>query len=324
VNESPRTAVLLLQMGGPATLADVRPFLRSLLSDPAILAAPAFIRLPLARFIAWRRAPNVALQYRAIGGGSPIGANTARQAAALQSLLADGGTPVPVRVAMRYVEPRAATVLPGIAATGVRRLVLLPLYPQRSRTTTDSSLAEVQALLAASHGGIQAVPVLDWADDDGYVAALTASVEQALVRVPEGLRDRTLLLFSAHGLPLRYVEAGDPYPGRVAATVSAVLARLGDRAPPSATCFQSRVGPVRWLEPSTEQAIRDAAASGVRALVVVPVAFVSDHIETLYEIEVTYRELARSLGIETFVRVPALNDDPGFVAALAGIVRRYL
>ncbi len=320
MSNAQRTAVILLQMGGPATLDDIRPFLRNLLSDPAILAVPAFVRLPLARFIAWRRAPHVALQYAAIGGGSPIGPHTARQAIALRASLAAAGRPMPVHVAMRYVKPRAASVLQKIAADGVERLVLLPLYPQHSRTTTDSSLDEVRDLLARFHPQIQPVEVTDWADHPGYVAALARTVEQALAQVPANIRERTRILFSAHGLPLRYVEAGDPYPSQVAQTVAAVMSRLGSDAPSAVTCYQSRVGPVKWLTPSTEQAIRTAAAEHIAALVVVPVAFVSDHIETLYEIEVTYREQAREAGIETFVRVPALNDSPEFAAALAEIV----
>jgi len=320
---APTTVVLLLQMGGPATVADVRPFLRSLLSDPAILAAPAFVRLPLARLIAWKRAPHVSLQYRAIGG-SPIGTTTARQAAALEAALASAGRPMPVRLAMRYVEPRAATALKDIAALGARRLVLLPLYPQHSRTTTGSSIDEVRSLLPRLCPGVDVVEVLDWADHAGYIEALAATVARAVDDVPTALRDRTRLLFSAHGLPVRYVAAGDRYPDRIAATVSAVLARLGDAAPPATTCYQSRVGPVKWLEPSTETAILQAAADGVKALVVVPVAFVSDHLETLYEIEVTYRDLARHAGIEAFVRVPALNDDVLLTRALADIVAQAM
>jgi ferrochelatase len=318
------TVVLLLQMGGPATLDDVRPFLRNLLSDKAILAAPSFVRLPLARFIAWRRAPHVAEQYRHLGGGSPIGATTARQAAALEQALAEAGRPMPVRVAMRYVAPRAREALAGAAAAGARRLVLMPLYPQHSRTTTGSSVDEIRALAPTLCPGATIVEVADWADDPAYVAALAATVERSLAEVPPALRDRTRLLFSAHGLPQRYVDAGDRYPERVAATVAAVLARLGPGAPPAVTCYQSRVGPVKWLEPSTGDAIRRAAAEGAKALVVVPVAFVSDHLETLYEIDVTYRAEAREAGIEAFVRVPALNDDPALAAALAGIVSRVL
>lgn len=314
------TAVLLLQMGGPATLDEVRPFLRNLLSDPSILAAPALVRIPLARFIAWRRAPHVAGQYRVLGGGSPIGATTARQAAALGAALEAAGRPMPVRIAMRYVAPRAVDALKDVAALGARRLVLLPLYPQHSRATTGSSVEEVRRLAPRLCPGVELLEVTDWADHPGYIAALAASVERALARVPADLLGRTRILFSAHGLPLRYVQAGDRYPERIAATVQAVVARLGDRAPPATTCYQSRVGPVKWLEPSTEEAIRRAASEGTKSLVVVPVAFVSDHLETLYEIEVTYRELALAAGIESFVRVPALNDDPALAAALATIV----
>jgi protoporphyrin/coproporphyrin ferrochelatase len=315
-------AVLLLQMGGPATLADVRPFLRNLLSDPAILSLPAALRVPLARFIAWRRAPRVVEQYRRIGGGSPIGATTAAQARALEAALAAAGAPMPVRVAMRYVAPRAEAALREFAAAGVRRIVLLPLYPQASATTTGSSLDEARALAARLCPGAEVRAVEDWADHPGYVAALAASVRRGIDQVPAHLRDRARLLWSAHGLPVRYVERGDRYPERVAATVAAATPLLGPDAPPGSVCWQSRVGPVKWLAPSTDDAIRQAAAEGAKALVVVPVAFVSDHLETLYEVDLEYRHVAREAGIEAFVRVPALNDDPALAAALADIVRQ--
>lgn len=318
------TAVLLLQMGGPATLPDVRPFLVNLLSDPAILAMPAFVRVPLARFIARRRAPRVQEQYRRIGGGSPIGPTTDAQARALEAALAAAGTPLPVRVAMRYVPPRADAALREFAEAGVRRIVLLPLYPQASRTTTGSSVSEAREQAARLCPGAEVRVVEDWADHPGYVAALAASVRRGLDRVPGALRDRTRLLWSAHGLPQKYVERGDRYPERVAATVAATTALLGDGVPPGSTCWQSRVGPVKWLEPSTDAAIRQAAAEGAKALVVVPVAFVSDHLETLYELDVEYRHVAREAGIEAFVRVPALNDDPALAAALADLVQGAL
>jgi ferrochelatase len=315
-----RPGVLLLQMGGPGSQEAVRPFLRRMLSDPAILAMPAAVRIPLATMISIFRAPRSRRQYAEIGGGSPIGAITAAQAEALTEALARAGRPMPVRVGMRYTEPSIADGLAGLAAAGADHVVILPLYPQWSKTTTGSSVAVVRRVLDRMDGPPRALFIEDWPDEPGYVAAVARTVRQALAEVPADLLPQTRILFSAHGLPVRYVEAGDPYPERVARTVAAVMARLGDGTPEARTCFQSRLGPVQWLEPSTGQAIAGAAADGVRALVVVPIAFVSDHLETLFEIDREYRAVAREAGIAVFARAPSLNDAPDFADALAGLV----
>lgn len=322
--QAPDAGVLLLQMGGPENVDAVRPFIRNMLSDAAILAAPGFVRLPLAAWIAWRRAPHVRAQYRQIGGGSPIGAITARQAEGLARVLAEGGTPMPVWVAMRYTRPTVQDALAQAAGAGIRRLVLLPLYPQHSRTTTGSSLT--QAVRAADRlaPALRRVVVEDWADDPAYVAAVARTVDEALDRLGPLARARSRVLFSAHGLPERYVQKGDRYPERVAATVSAVAGLLGGRMPDWGIAYQSRVGPVRWLEPDTAAEIGRAAAEGIRGLVLVPIAFVSDHLETLYEMDVTYREQALAAGVTEFVRAASMNEAPDFLAALAGIVRRAL
>ena len=315
-----RTGVLLLQMGGPASQAAVRPFLRRMLSDPAILSVPAVVRIPLATMIAVFRAPRSRRQYAAIGGGSPIGAITEAQARALEAALARASHPMPVRVGMRYTEPSIDAGLSALAAEGVDRVVVLPLYPQWSETTTGSSFQEVRRALTRMTAPPRATFVDDWPDDPGYVAAVARTVREALAEVPADLLPRTRVLFSAHWLPVRYVAAGDPYPERVARTVGAVTAALGSDASRTRTCFQSRLGPVKWLEPSTGQAIAQAAADGVAALVVVPIAFVSDHLETLFEIDREYRETARHAGIPVFVRARSLNDAPDFADALAGLV----
>ncbi len=319
-----RPGVLLLQMGGPASRDQVRPFLRRMLSDPAILSMPAVVRIPLATAIALFRAPRSSRQYAEIGGGSPIGAITEAQARALAAALARAGRPMPVRVGMRYTQPSIAKGLAALAADGANRIVALPLYPQWSQTTTGSSFREIRRVLRQMAAPPRTLFVDDWPDDPGYVAAVARTVRQALAEVPPDLMKNTRVLFSAHGLPVRYVEAGDPYPQRVARTVAAVVAHLGPGVPEARTCFQSRLGPVKWLEPSTGQAISQAANDGVRALVVVPVAFVSDHLETLFEIDREYRELAKEAGIAVFARAPSLNDAPDFASALATLALRAL
>jgi len=318
-----RTLAVLLQMGGPSSLAEVQPFLEHLLSDPAILRVPRLLRLPLARWIARRRAPSVREIYRSLGGGSPIGAITEAQARGLRQELVRRGLDLQVRVAMRYVPPRAEDGIRDAVAAGVRRLVLLPLYPQFSTTTTGSSLAEFRA--AASRLGLDAEirEVEDYPDHPLYVQALADQVRRTLDEVPPDLRDRTRILWSAHGLPERYVRAGDPYPRRVERTVAAVEALLAGSGPipPGRICWQSRVGPVRWLRPSTEETVLEEGRQGTRALVVVPVSFVSDHLETLYELDVLVRGIAARAGIVGFHRVPALNDHPLFLQALADLVQ---
>jgi len=319
-----RTLVVLLQMGGPSSLEEVGPFLRNLLSDPAILRLPRLLRLPLARWIARRREPAVREVYRSLGGASPIGAITAAQARGLQHLLQQEGLDLEVRVAMRYVAPRADELLQEALRTGRRRLLLIPLYPQFSTTTTGSSLAEVRDL--ATRAGIEVSEVEDYPDHPLYVEALARRVRRTLDEVPADLRPRTRILWSAHGLPMRYVQAGDPYPERVQRTVAAVEARLAGSGPvpEGRICWQSRVGPVRWLGPSTEETVREEGERGTRALVVVPVSFVSEHLETLHELDVLVREVAARAGIAHYGRVPTLDDDPLFLRALADLVRQAL
>ena len=321
---SPDTAVVILQVGGPPTLRDVRGFIYRMLSDRAILAMPAWLRVPLATFIAWTRAPRVRRQYARIGGGSPIRAITEQQAAGVEEALLRLGRQMPVVLGMRYSEPPIRAAVARAHGMGVRRLVALPLYPQYSATTTASAFAELERAVARLAPGTEIVHIRDWADDPGYIRAVAATVEDALDGLSDAGRKDPLVLFSAHGLPQRYVDRGDPYPERVAATVRAVEGYLGSRLPRRAVCFQSRVGPVKWLEPSTEHALRDAAASGATAVVLVPIAFVSDHLETLYEMDIEYRELAKNLGIPEFARAAALNDSNPLSSALAAIVVRTL
>jgi protoporphyrin/coproporphyrin ferrochelatase len=317
--------VVLMNMGGPDSLEAVEPFLRNLFSDEDLIRLPwgPTGQRTLARVIASRRAPKVRELYRSIGGKSPIADLTARQAGALEAALRAGGVECRCRVAMRYWKPFAAEAAAALRADGVDRVLALSLYPQFSYSTTGSSLKDLRRALEAA--GVQApLAIIDrYGDDPAYLDALTETVAAGLEAFPAAERDRVPVLFSAHGLPQAYVDDGDPYEREVRATVAGVVVRLGleDR---SYIGFQSKVGPVRWLGPSTEAVIHDLAQRGAGKLLVVPVAFVSDHIETLQEIDLLYRDIARAAGIMDFKRAPALNDRPAFVAALAGLVRRRL
>lgn len=306
-----KIAVVLLNMGGPDSLDAVRPFLHNLFSDPEILPVPGFVRRPLAWWIARRRAPHSAENYRAIGGKSPLGEITLAQAQALEAELGPGYT---VTVAMRYWRPRASEAARAVRDAGAQGLVVLPLYPQFSRATTGSSLADLERALADE--GLGSLPrevIRSWEDFPPYAAALAECVRE----VRDDVGDATVL-FSAHGLPVKLIERGDPYLDHVRATVAAVMEHFP--GVPHRLAFQSRAGPVRWLEPSVADELQVLAAQGVRRVVVVPVSFVSDHIETLHEIDVEYGELARSLGFEAFRRSPSLNTRPAFVRALARLV----
>ena len=310
-------AVVLFNLGGPDTLDAVEPFLRNLFRDPAIIRAPAPLRHVIARMIARRRGPKARDIYRRIGGGSSLLAETAAQAAALARALEDLGE-VEVAIAMRYWHPMSDAAARQVAAFRPDRIVLLPLYPQFSTTTTASSLAAWRA--AARAAGIaaptQAVCCYPWAE--GLVEAHARLIEPVLAAAAEAGEPR--LLFSAHGLPRKVVACGDPYQWQVEETARRIVARLGREALDWTVCYQSKVGPLAWLEPSIADEIERAGRDRV-PVVVVPIAFVSEHSETLVELDITYRDHARAAGVPAYHRVPALGTQPSFIAALAALVR---
>jgi ferrochelatase len=320
------TGILALNLGGPRNLDDVRSFLTRLFADREIIRLPggALGQRLLAGLIVRARLRSVQRNYASIGGGSPIYRHTAAQLDGLARRLADRlGRAFRPYIAFRYSEPTADDALRAMAANGIREVVVLTLYPHYSTATTGSSLRELERALHRT--GLSRrfrFRVVDrWYDHPGYVAAMARRVREALDAWPKGRRQRVVLLFSAHSLPMSFVEQGDPYPAHVAATVSAVIRRLGADAP--ARCqlaYQSQTGPVRWLEPRTEQVLAKLGHDGLRDVLVVPVSFVSDHIETLYEVDQLFANAAERAGITTFRRTRSLNDDPGFLDALADIV----
>ena len=314
-----RIAVVLFNLGGPDAPAAVRPFLFNLFNDPAIIGLPTMLRWLVAWSIAYRRAPVARAIYDRIGGGSPLLANTEAQASALARALDDDA--LQVFVAMRYWGPRADQTAAAVAAFAPHRIVLLPLYPQFSTTTTASSLRDWAR--AAHAAGLDAPThvVCCWPETAGFVQATAALIRPALQAAAPAGQPR--LLFSAHGLPERVVAAGDPYPGQVARTAAAIVAALNQPALDWVLCYQSRVGPLRWIGPSTDQEIRRAGADGV-SLVVCPIAFVSEHSETLVELDIEYRHLAERAGVPRFVRVPAVGTHPDFIAGLVSLVRGAL
>lgn len=324
-----RVAVVLFNLGGPDAPEAVRPFLENLFTDPAILRVPGFVRPWLGRFIAARRTKAATENYAILGGKSPLRELTEEQARALEAALNAGagraGDEETFRcfVAMRYWHPFSDEAARAVRDWGATEVVLLPLYPQFSTTTTGSSMAAWEA--AAKAIGLQrpTVTVCCWHSDGDFAAATAAIVRaargKALAELPPGTGLR--VLFSAHGLPETIVKQGDPYQWQVERTVAAVVEAMGIDGLDHQVCYQSRVTPQRWLSPSTEEAL-EAAAEDKVAVLVCPIAFVSEHSETLVELDVEYREAAHKLGVPGYFRVPTQNSDAGFIAALAGLVRR--
>jgi ferrochelatase len=315
-----RIAVVLLNLGGPDSLDAVRPFLLNMFSDKAILGVPQPMRFLLARFIARKRAPVARAIYEELGGGSPLLPNTEAQARALETSLADLGE-VRAFVCMRYWKPRSGDVATAVKAFNPDRIVLLPLYPQYSTTTSASSLADWAQAAAVVGLDAPSRAICCYPQAEGWIETLAELLRAGYREASEEGVPR--VLFSAHGLPKRVVEGGDPYQWQVERTAAAVAEKSGLSGLDWVVCYQSRVGPLEWIGPSTEDEL--ARAGGGRApVVVVPIAFVSEHSETLVELDIEYRELADSLGIPAYVRVPAVAEHPAFIGALADLVRGRL
>lgn len=310
-----KVAVVLFNLGGPDSPEAVKPFLRNLFSDPAILRVPALLRGPLAWLISSRRAPTAQKIYAQIGGASPILGQTEAQARALEDAL---GAEHQVRafVCMRYWHPMTDVVVQQVRAYAPERIVLLPLYPQYSTATTQSSL-DAWKSEARRLGGTTST-VLSYPVDPGFIAASVDLVQQSLAAV--GAKPHRLL-FSAHGLPEKIIKAGDPYQSQVERTAAAIVAGLGPID--SAVCYQSRVGPLKWIGPSTEAEIQRAGRDG-KAIVLYPLSFVSEHSETLVELDIEYRHLADKSGVPAYHRVPTVGTHPAFIRGLADLVRGAL
>jgi ferrochelatase len=307
------TAVFLMNLGGPRSLAEVEPYLFELFSDPLLISAPLGPLRPLvAKLISKTRAPSSAEKYALIGGKSPIVDGTEAQSRALAKALGPGFS---CHLAMRCGHPSTEEGVREALAAGADRAVALPLYPQYANATTRSSLLELRRLWPK---GRPLAEVCTWHDHEGYLDASAAALRETLARVPAELRERVLVVFSAHGLPMSQVRKGDPYPGYIELSARETARRAGVAA--FQVTYQSRVGPAKWLGPDTV-AFLEANARG-RAIVAVPIAFVSEHLETLYDLDILSKEAAEKGGAAAFLRVPALGTRPDFVAALADVVRQ--
>jgi ferrochelatase len=311
-----RTAVVLMNLGGPDRLEAVQPFLFNLFSDPAILRLPTPVRLPLAGIIAWRRAWAAQEIYRKLGGGSPLLANTKAQARALEAVL---GPLHRCFVAMRYWHPMSEETFREVAAWAPDDIVCLPLYPQFSTTTTASSLSAWRA--AASRSGInyRTRVVCCYPTDPGFVGAIADLIRPVLASAA-GYDNPPRLLLTAHGLPKKIVRAGEPYPTQIEATAAALIAALNWPMLDWRVCYQSRIGPLEWIGPATDNEIRRAGRDNV-PVIVAPISFVSEHSETLVELDIDYRALAAASGVPGYYRIRTVGIEPGFIQSLAALVR---
>ncbi len=326
VSDGP-VGLLLFNLGGPGTLEDVRPFLINLFSDRDIIELPlgAVLQPIVARIITRSRLSSVRENYRSIGGGSPQLALTRAQGEALERRLKDAGYDVRTFIAMRYWHPSTREALEAMRDAGIRRVVTVTMYPHYSCATTGSSERELERHLERPEwrGRFEIRAVRSYYDDPLYLDAMTDTVRRALDSFPADVRDRVVLLFSAHGLPQKFIDRGDPYIEHIEATRRGILERLN--VPNRQVLgYQSRTGPVKWISPGTEERIGELGREGVRELLLVPLSFVSDHIETLYEVDQLFAEDARRAGITDYRRPEALNTHPLFIESLARQVERCL
>jgi len=318
-----KVGVVLLNLGGPDSLEAVEPFLFNLFNDPEIINFPLsfLFRKSLAKLISSKRHPRIQEQYKEIGGKSPLLELTEVQARLLEKKLGEKGLDAKVYIAMRYWRPFTEDAIAAIEKDGVDRIVLLPLYPQFSKSTTGSSVKEWKRQISEKPN-LKNIPteiVEQYYDFPAYLDAVIERINQGLERFPAEKRDEVHILFSAHGTPMKLVREGDPYSGQICETVTAVRERGGWKNPHT-LCFQSKVGPQKWLTPSTPKVIEELAASGTKNMLAVPIAFVSDHLETLFEIGKEFRHLAKEKGVEQFEVTEGLNDSDKFAESLAQLV----
>ena len=314
---SNKTGVVLFQLGGPDSLESIEPFLYNLFCDPDIIDFPfaKIARKPLAKLISTSRAKHVAHHYAEIGGKSPILDFTRRQAVALERELRRE-IDAKVTIAMRYWHPMTDVAIKEMLAFAPEEIVLLPLYPQYSKTTTGSSVNEWNRCFAQAKSSIPVRVIETFYEDPAYLDSVVAAINRCLDQ-----REDLDVVFSAHSVPCAVIDAGDPYQRQIERTVELVWKR-GGWAARRHICYQSKVGASKWLRPSMHETVKNLAAAGSKHVLVVPISFVSDHVETLYEIDIEHREQARELGIQDYRMMPGLNDSPDFIAALAGLVKR--
>jgi len=312
-----KTAVVLFNLGGPDSPETVEPFLFNLFCDRDIFKLP--FQTTLAAFIAKKRAPKVVEEYKLIGGKSPIGEWTELQRKMLEENLRQINPDTDVYIAMRYWKPLTKETAAEVSKNKYERIILLPLYPHYSISTTGSSFNEWNRCFTPDSE--KQIYVDNYYDHPGYIKAINEKIDEGLLKFPENIRKDVQLVFSAHGTPVSYVKKGDPYSHQIKKTIAAVMEQRNN-SHSHHECFQSKVGPAKWLEPSTDKMIEELAEKGEKHLLIIPISFVSDHVETLFELNIEYRHVADKVGIETYIVMPGINDSKTFVDALTDIVNK--
>jgi ferrochelatase len=313
-----KTTVVLLNLGGPDSLEAVQPFLENLFNDPDIFKLP--FQKALARYISKKRAPKVQKEYELIGGKSPINMWTEKQRHMLENRLRDKYD-VDVLVAMRYWKPLTEETVSAVEKGNYSKIILLPLYPHFSVSTTGSSFNEWKRYYKGDESKVEYI--VSYQTHPGYLKAINRRIDENLLRFPENVRKNVQLVFSAHGTPVSYVKKGDPYSHHIKETIEGVM-KLRNNSHEHHLCFQSKVGPAKWLEPATDKMIEELSAKGKKHLLIIPISFVSDHVETSFELDIEYRHVADRMGIENYIVMTGLNDSPLFVDALYELVSERL
>lgn len=308
-------AVVLLNLGGPDSLDAVQPFLENLFNDPDIFKLP--FQKTLARYISIKRAPKVQEEYRLIGGKSPIGMWTELQRKMLEDKLKQNNISADVFIAMRYWKPLTSETIEAISRNFYSKTILLPLYPHFSISTTGSSFNEWKKIYKGDNSKV--IYIDSYFTHPFYIKALNQRIDEAILQFPEKVRNEVQLVFSAHGTPVSYLKKGDPYSNQIKETIEQVM-KARDNSHEHHLCYQSKVGPMKWLEPATDKMIEDLAAKEKKHLLIIPISFVSDHIETLFELDIEYRHVADKVEIENYIVMKGLNDSEVFIEALKEIV----
>ncbi|MBK7379508.1 MAG: ferrochelatase [Ignavibacteriales bacterium] len=314
-----KIAVVLFNLGGPDSLDAVQPFLENLFNDPDIFKIP--FQKSLAKFISKKRAPKVQKEYKLIGGSSPINMWTEKQRLMLQTDLLKNNFDAEVFVAMRYWKPLTSETAKILAAKKFDKIILLPLYPHFSISTTGSSFNEWKRVYGGEASNL--IYINSYPTNKYYLRAINQKIDESLLNFPEGERENVQLVFSAHGTPVSYVKKGDPYSRQIKETMEAVM-KLRNHSHDYHLCFQSKVGPAKWLEPSTSDKIKELSLKGKKHLLVIPISFVSDHVETAFELNIEYRHVADECGIENYFVMNGLNDSDLFISALSDLVKLSL
>lgn len=316
ITEGKRVAVVLFNLGGPNSLESVEPFLFNLFNDPSIISLPGIFRRPLAKFIAWRRAPVAKAIYKELGGKSPLFEQTRKQAELLEAKLKAENPNVEVFISMRYWHPMSGEVAGRVKAWKPDHIILLPLYPQYSKTTTGSSFKDWDKAAKAIGLNVPTTKICCYPTDQDFIIAHAKLIKERYFEVAAEAKPR--ILFSAHGLPEKVIRAGDPYQKQVEQTAERIIKLLAINDLDYIVCYQSRVGPMKWISPYTDQEIIRAGEDKV-PIILVPVAFVSEHSETLVELDIEYKHLADEYGVPIYARIPALSSSEYFIECLANL-----